>query len=243
MAKFKGGLSALQSLLGEHKIDGTWSEIPNGYKFITPDGAVLSLYNTETILSQGKGTSKGKIDALIRNPGAGEAKLIPTESKPEVAKSPQLFVVYGHDQTSRDQLELILSKLGIEPFILAKSSGEGLTIIEALERHLGTEGTANVGIVLLTPDDLGYAKRDGEGAIKERARQNVILEMGMLISKLGRQNTLILVKGRLERPSDTDGIIYHSFTDHVKEVGLALVERLERSGFPIDHKRALDAIR
>ena len=63
----------------------------------------------------------------------------------------------------------------------------------------------------------------------------------MLISKLGRSNTIILVKGELERPSDTDGIIYHSFKVHVKETVSKLVERLEAAGFHIDHKKAFEA--
>jgi len=173
-----------------------------------------------------------------------ESEIFETEVRSEeLDVNPQLFIVYGHDETSRDQLELILGKIGIEPFILAKSSGHGLTIIEALEQHVGKEGSANVGIVLLTPDDMGYAKRDGEESIKGRARQNVILEMGMLISKLGRSHTIILVKGDLERPSDTDGIIYLSYRNHIKEVLIKLVERLVSSGFNIDHKKAFEAAR
>ncbi|WP_169304301.1 TIR domain-containing protein [Pedobacter frigoris] len=168
---------------------------------------------------------------------------IPVITKEVAVIAPKLFVVYGHDETSRDQLELVLSKLNIQPFILAKSGGGGLTIIEALEQHVGKDGSAQAGIVLLTPDDMGFAKKDGDQAMKERARQNVILEMGMLISRLGRQNTIILVKGKLERPSDTDGIMYHAFNSHVKEVGSALVDRLEGSGFLIDHKKALDALK
>lgn len=242
MGKFKGHLSDLKSLLSETKLDGSWSEINNGNKFSTTDGAILTLFNTGTLLSQGKGNSKEKIDNLIKQLDSKEA-VTSVLSKEVAIIAPRLFIVYGHDETSRDQLELILNKLNIQPFILAKSSGNGLTIIEALEKHVGKDGTANVGIVLLTPDDMGYAKKEGDGAIKERARQNVILEMGMLISKLGRQNTIILVKGKLERPSDTDGIIYLSFNHHIKEVVSALVERLESSGFGIDHKRALEALR
>ena len=39
-------------------------------------------------------------------------------------------------------------------------------------------------IVLLTPDDVGYSKSDGDAQAKPRARQNVILEMGMLLASL-----------------------------------------------------------
>jgi predicted nucleotide-binding protein len=41
------------------------------------------------------------------------------------------------------------------------TSGRGQTIIEALEGTIGRDYTSDFGIVLLTPDDLGYAKADG----------------------------------------------------------------------------------
>jgi predicted nucleotide-binding protein len=57
-----------------------------------------------------------------------------------------------------------------------------MTIIESLEKKIGKQGEARFGIVLLTPDDVGYAKRDGEKEANARPRQNVVLEMGMLLS-------------------------------------------------------------
>ena len=69
----------------------------------------------------------------------------------------------------------------------------------------------------MTPDDRGYAKRDGETEIRDRARQNVILEMGMLLSSLTRGKVTILVKGHVELPSDAAGIIYIPFNDHVRD--------------------------
>src|ERR1700685_164676 len=98
------------------------------------------------------------------------------------AIKPQIFVVHGHDETARDQLELVLRRLDLDPFVLMNTSGGGMTIIESLEKKIGKEGEARFGIVLLTPDDVGYARRDGEKEGKPRPRQNVILEMGMLLS-------------------------------------------------------------
>lgn len=241
MGKFHGDISTLKNVVSEHGLNGKWSENDMIEKFTANDGGVLVWYkSTGTLQCQGKGNSKTKIEELIHHLDGFGAEVV--EMAVAVADTnPGLFVVYGHDETSRDQLELVLGKLGIQSFILAKSSGHGLTIIEALEKQVGRNGSASVGIVLLTPDDRGYSKRDGEPSIKDRARQNVILEMGMLISKLGRSNTIILVKGSLERPSDTDGIIYHSYQHHVKETIGKLVERLEAAGFNINHKKALEA--
>jgi len=97
---------------------------------------------------------------------------------------------------------------------------------------------ARFGIVLLTPDDMGWAQRDGESLRQPRARQNVVLEMGMVLAALGRQHVAILKKGHIEAPSDAQGIIYLPFNDHVKETVPRLVDRLRHAGFNL----ASDAI-
>ncbi len=145
--------------------------------------------------------------------------------------------MHGHDNTAREQLELVLHKLGLNPFVLANTGGGGQTIIEALEKETGPgPGRARFGIVLMTPDDVGYAKKDGPEKSEPRARQNVVMEMGMLISAIGRQNVAILKKGHLEVPSNVDGIIYLSFNDHVKETVPKLVDRLREAGFDLEQR-------
>lgn len=143
----------------------------------------------------------------------------------------QVFIVHGHDDTAREQLELILHKLGLDPYVLANTGGHGLTIIEALEAKIGKNAATSFGIVLMTPDDMGYALSKGQDSMQPRARQNVVLEMGMLISSIGRKNMAILVKGHLEKPSDADGVLYIPFNNHVKETVPRLASRLKESGF------------
>src|SRR5260370_6343905 len=142
MAKFHGEISTLKSLMAENGLNGNWSSNSGIEKFITNDGGILQWYeSTGTLLCQGKGPSKAKIEQVIKN-------LNTSDHNPEVVvavadTNPGLFIVYGHDETSRDQLELVLSKVGIQPFILAKSSGHGMTIIEALEKQVGQNGSAS----------------------------------------------------------------------------------------------------
>ncbi len=101
-----------------------------------------------------------------------------------------------------------------------------------MEKEICTQdNSAKFGIVLLTPDDMGYAKSAGEKEIQPRARQNVVFEMGMLIAALTRKNVAILKKQSLEIPSDASGIIYIPFNDHVKETLPQLVKHLQSSGF------------
>ena len=153
----------------------------------------------------------------------------------------QLFIVYGHDQNSREQLERILENLNITSSKVTNNSG--MTIIEALEQGISK---IHAGIVLLTPDDRAISVKDFEThkdnlgeKLGYRARQNVILEMGMVMSKLGRDNTIILKKGNLEYPSDINGIFYIDFNEHIKETIPRLVERLKKCGFNIDESKAL----
>ena len=107
-----------------------------------------------------------------------------------------------------------------------------MTIIEKLEEYISQ---ANFGIILATPDDIGYAKND-ESSKKFRVRQNVVLEMGMLLAILGRSKVAILLKNteEMERPSDIHGLIYIPFTSNVEETAISLVKELGKNDYSID---------
>ena len=175
----------------------------------------------------------GYIEQLKNKCSSEESHPLETMGTNQLSK--KIFVVHGHDTAALDQLELILHRLELDPFILQNTAGDGLTIIEALEEEIGRHsGAARFGIVLLTPDDVGYAISAGPSHAKPRARQNVVLEMGMLVSAIGRKNVVILKKGDVEVPSDAQGIIYAQFTAHVKEVVPKIVQRLNAAGFELN---------
>lgn len=245
--KFKGTLEELQATVRNAGKNGTWDEPSPGQHRFRGDGeGIINWWPTKgTLLFQGKPPERDELEALLCGPGAPAPRLSPLPTPvppaPAPASPPQqlelkprrIFVVHGHDDHAREQLERILLILGLEPFVLANTSGAGMTIIEALEQQIGKSPEAEFGIVLMTPDDFGYSKRDGADAIKPRARQNVVLEMGMLIASLTRPRVVILVKGHLEAPSDANGIIYLNFNEHVKEVVPKLTERLRLAGFSL----------
>jgi len=214
---------------------GDWGETSSGVQFRAKNGAILNWYsNTGTLQFQGKQQARDHFrDTLLREL---ETPVSATE-QPIASSAPEakrVFVVHGHDEAAREQLELILHKLGLDPFVLANTGGGGLTIIEALENEIGPgPNRVRFGIVLMTPDDIGYAKADGAKKAEPRARQNVVLEMGMLISAIGRPNVAILKRGHLEVPSDAQGIVYIAFNDHVREAVPKLVDRLRAAGFDL----------
>lgn len=233
MKNFKGTFEELQAKVSATGRKGSWTDIANGKQFRCDDGAILNWFpNSGRITYQGAEAVRDKLQADLsggRNSSSDEgtpAVAYTPTADPDPATRPKVFVVHGHDTVAREQLELVLHRLKLDPFVLANTGGGGLTIIEALEKEIGPRlGCARFGIVLLTPDDMGYAKADGPERAEPRARQNFVLEMGMLISALGRPNVAILKKGHIEIPSDAHGIIYIPFNDHVREAGPRLDDR------------------
>ena len=234
MADFKGTFEELQRFVSDIGCQGAWADIEFGKQFKTPDGGILNWYpKNGRVVFQGAVAARERLEMMFsaKPPSSATAQT----ALPRAAGQNKVFVVHGHDTVAREQLELVLHKLGLDPFVLANTGGGGLTIIEALEKEIGGHPeAARFGIVLMTPDDVGYSKRDGEAKAEPRARQNVVLEMGMLIAALSRPNVAILKKGHLEVPSDADGILYIGFNDHVKETVPRLAERLNHAGFKID---------
>ena len=132
--------------------------------------------------------------------------------KIENVKSKQVFVVHGRDLQSRDELVLLLKQeFELEPIVLMDKSNQSKTVIEKFEKN-----TLNVGyaFVILTPDDIGYLNEKSQKP-KPRARENVLLELGYFIGKLGRDNVCCIRKGDPLLPSDLHGIVDIPF----KEVG------------------------
>lgn len=239
--KFEGSIDDLQTVVtGMGRNILSCIDKGNMHQIKTKEGETLNLFPNGTLQPQGSPIIKQKFeDDFNHYSGAKIAPVVPvapdqiTEGAAvsAVASPKQVFIVHGHDDTSREQLELVLHKLGLDPYVLANTGGHGLTIIEALEAKIGKNSSTSFGIVLMTPDDMGYTLSKGQDSVQPRARQNVVLEMGMLISSIGRKNMAILVKGHLEKPSDADGILYIPFNNHVKEAVPRLANRLKESGF------------
>jgi predicted nucleotide-binding protein len=161
-------------------------------QFKSDNGAILDWWQKKgTIRFQGPDTEKKLLEEAF---GTSSIENDMVSPKPQKA---QIFVVHGHDLLAIEQLELILHRLNLTPFVLQNHAGESCTIIETLEEH--TKNRNEFGIVLMTPDDARYPK-DKKDDSQPRTRQNVVLEMGMLISSLGRKNVAILRKGHLEIP-------------------------------------------
>lgn len=198
-----------------------------GTRFDCKTGEIFRAYKSEKLVCQGKDTPLSReIKELHEGvpATAGEAPAAPQ------AKGPDIFIVYGHDTAARDQLELVLRRMGFNPIILANLPAAGDTIIEKLERYIGEHGNVGYACVLLTPDDEGHiaGKPDGK---RYRARQNVVLELGMVLGKLGRRRVAILHKKSVELPSDIHGLIYIPFQERIEELKNQLFQELRGVGY------------
>ena len=112
-----------------------------------------------------------------------------------VAESRKVFVVHGHDHEAKESVARFLETLGLVPIILHEQTSGGRTMIEKFETYADDVAFS---VVLLTPDD----------ELTTRAQQNVIMELGYFIGKLGRMRVCALHKAGVELPSDYQGVRY-----------------------------------
>lgn len=199
--------------------------IQSGMQISTAEGPKVNVFDTGTCHPNGK-----NIDLIAdfkERIASGAAVSTSVTSR-------SIFVVYGHDSTARTQLEAMLRRWDLEPILLDQLTSQGDTLIEKLERSMEQVSFA---VVLATPDDEGHPK-DRLDEKRYRARQNVVLELGMMLRGLGRKKVAILIRqlddGVMERPSDIDGLIYIPFTDTVDDAKVQLAKELNKQGLSID---------
>lgn len=120
-------------------------------------------------------------------------------------KNPQIkiFIIHGHDDHLKKEVQLLLSRAEIDDIVLHEQPDRGRTIIDKLIEE--TEG-ASYAIALLCPED---EIDDGT----KRARQNVILEIGYFLGKLGKSKVRLIKKGDVDIPSDLRGILYTEYDE------------------------------
>jgi predicted nucleotide-binding protein len=173
-----------------------------------------------------------RLELIPLAPGVGQAPP-PSKGSPSVA-SGKVFVVRGHDEGTRESVARFIGNLGLTPIILHEQASQGRTVVEKLERH----GDVGYAVILLTPDDVGGKMGTSPDDLLPRARQNVIMELGYFLGRLGRERVCALHRGELELPSDYMGVVYISF-DSEGGWRLTLAKELKEAGFNVDMNRAL----
>ena len=131
----------------------------------------------------------------------------------------------------------VIEILGLKPIILPEQPNKGNTIIEKFQ---ACAKNVSYAIVLLSPDDFAYPEGEMEN-VKARARQNVILELGYFVGKLGRPRVFTLYKENkdFEMPSDLHGVVYIKYDDANGHWRFALVKELNACGYKVDANKLL----
>jgi len=113
--------------------------------------------------------------------------------------SNKVFFIHGTDCETKHKVLEYLLKLGLQPIILKDMASAGKTVMDVI----GQREDVKYAIALLTPDDVGSIYNE---KLNFRASQNVILELGIFVGKLGRNKVSSLYTESVELPED-----YHEF--------------------------------
>jgi predicted nucleotide-binding protein len=149
---------------------------------------------------------------------------------PEGTTSRRVFVVHGHDEAVKQAVARTLERLQLEPIILHEWPDKGRTIIEKLEAHTDV----GYAVVLMTPDDRGGPKTEPFDSYRFRARQNVLVELGVFLGKLGRSRVTVIYDRDVEMPSDYDGVLFKRWDGPDGSWRFELAKEIRAAGIPVD---------
>lgn len=157
-------------------------------------------------------------------------KAINRERKKELEKgiknSKNIFVIHGHDEAKRRELESLLKdRFNLNPIVLLDQPDQGLTIIEKFEKYASD---CSYAFALFTPDDI---VTNGDKQYFQ-ARPNVIFELGWFYANLGRSRVCILDQASEQSKifSDLQGILRMQFNENVSEKYLEIEKELKSLG-------------
>ena len=173
------------------------------------------------------------LESTVKDDFYNELKQIKSESSSS-AYSNKVFVVHGHDEKLKIDVERFLYEIGLTPVVLHREADEGATIIEKFEKH----SDVGYAFILLSPDEICYTV-DQIGIPEEnrqsenRARPNVIFEFGYFVGKLGRKRVCCLHKGDVIVPSDLNGLIYKKVEETIGSQAYSIFNELKSAGYNI----------
>lgn len=157
-----------------------------------------------------------------------------TKAVSGVSNTSKVFVVHGHDEEMKQAVARLLTIVDLEPIILHEQPNKAKTLIEKFEAN----SDVNFAVILLSPDDIGYPKALPASA-KSRPRQNVVLELGYFVGRLGRERVCALKReDDLELPSDISGVAYTPY-DRLGNWRYELVRELRAAGYSVDANKLM----
>ena len=147
----------------------------------------------------------------------------------KMPKNPKkIFIIHGHSVKMKNEVQLFLARADLDDCVLHECPDRGRTIIDKL---IEESKSAAFALALLSPDD---ETSSGE----KRARQNVILEIGYFLGRLGKSRVRILKKGNIDIPSDLHGVLYINFDDE-GAWKIKLIKEMEDAGITVNSTKVV----
>ena len=217
---------AINSLFGEGSAPA---------KMVRQGGQVHVLGNGSDKFDLAKSFYDGALSAaaaILEDDTFGEIK--GAETNAPLNYSNRIFVVHGRDEKAKQQLEIFLREIGLEPIVLHREANSGRTLIEKFE-HYSDVGFA---FILMTPDEVAYLSDqenvgDDKREKENRARPNVIFEFGYFVGKLGRHRTCCILHKDVAVPSDLEGLVYKHYDGSIENVAYGLMRELTAAGYKL----------
>lgn len=174
---------------------------PGSYSSMNPEPAFAKAF------ANGRGSAEVLLQSMIDEVEEYWPESDTDESPAEEVTPPlsnRVFIVHGHNDAFREIVARLIEQLDLDPIILHEQPNKGRTIIEKFVDY----SDVGFSVVILTADDLGGKADDAPDSISPRARQNVILELGFFLGRLGRERVCALYEEGVEIPSDYEGVLF-----------------------------------
>lgn len=150
---------------------------------------------------------------------------------PQKTNGTNVFIIHGHDDHLKVEVQLLMMRAGVRSLVLHEAPDKGR---HTLDKLLEETKDAGYAIALLTPDDLA---ENGTN----RARQNVILEIGYFLGQLGKARVRMLIKEGVEIPSDLHGVLYQKY-DMNGAWKSKLMKEMQAVGIFVDMQAVIESL-
>lgn len=223
MALVSGGVSPLDDV-----IKSAVAELYQGHFWLATGGWAEEVNHRPSVF--GTSHTIAALETIYQTFTINEYLQSPQSAKVSTTRNNNVFVVHGHDTAAKSEVARFLEKLNCMPIILEEQIESGSKTI--FDKFTEYADKVAYSIVLLTPDDIV----EGAGNLK-RARQNVVLELGFFVGKLGANKVCVAKKGNVEIPSDISGVLYLNLDDGGWK--LTLAQKLCSAGLDIDFSKLI----
>jgi len=148
----------------------------------------------------------------------------------------KIFIVHGHNEEMKQSVARTIEKLDLKPIILHEKANKGRTIIQKFIDH----SDVGFAIILMSADDYGFSIKKTATDARLRSRQNVILELGFFLGKLGIDRVIAIFEQteNFDIPSDYDGVIFIPY-DKDGKWKFDIIKELKALDYQVDANKIL----